>query len=224
MSSRKPIVAIDGPSGAGKSTVSRRVAQELGFTYIDTGAMYRCIGFAALRDGLSCENSPALDKTLDTIEIAFDGPATKQQVFLNGENVSEQIRVHEVSKAASDFSALPVVREKLVALQRNMGQVGGVVMEGRDIGTNVFPDAEVKIYLDASAKVRAKRRYDELRAKGESIGFEKILEDQEKRDEQDMNRPLNPLCKAVDAEVVETSEMTIDEVVTNICKIVNKKQ
>lgn len=215
----KPIVAIDGPSGAGKSTVSRRVAERLGFTYIDTGAMYRCVGLSALRISLPCEEGPALQYLLSKIRIAFDGPATRQQVFLNGEDVTEAIRDHAVSGAASSFSALPPVRERLVALQREMGKAGGIVMEGRDIGTNVFPHAEVKIFLDASAEVRARRRYEELLEKGQNVSFEKILADQKQRDEKDSNRELNPLRKADDAHVVDTSDMTIEQVVDAICDI-----
>lgn len=220
---QKPIVAIDGPSGAGKSTVSRLLAETLGFTYIDTGAMYRCVGLQAVRNAIPCEAGPKLDSLLSNLSIHFEGPATRQKVFCNGEDVSKQIREHAISKAASDFSALESVRQRLVALQRQMGEQGGVVMEGRDIGTNVFPNAQVKVYLDASARIRAKRRYDELILKGEKISFEQVLEDQVLRDRQDMQRTLNPLKKAENAIQVDTDGLSVESVVENLCKIVKKK-
>lgn len=220
---RKPIVAIDGPSGAGKSTVSRLVAERLGYTYIDTGAMYRCVGLLALRNSMPCETGPELDALLENMDIRFEGPATRQKVFCNGEDVTDKIREHGVSKAASNFSALASVRKWLVALQRKMGEQGGVVMEGRDIGTNVFPNAEVKIYLDASAKVRAKRRHKELILKGNEVPFEQVLEDQIQRDRQDTQRTLNPLRKSEDAIGVDTDGLSVETVVENLCKIVKKK-
>lgn len=224
MADKKPIVAIDGPSGAGKSTVSKTVARRLGLVYIDTGAMYRCVGLSAGKTGIGREDTALLCSLLESIRIEFFGPATAQRIFLNGEDVSEKIRSHEVSKAASDFSALPVVRERLVALQREMGEAGGVVMEGRDIGTNVFPNADVKIYLDASPEIRATRRYEELTAKGQNVSYNQILADQISRDENDRTRRLNPLKKADDAIVVDSTNLGIDEVVRKICNIVEKKR
>ena len=222
-SAQPPIVAIDGPSGAGKSTVSRMVAEKLGFTYFDTGAMYRCVGLAATRANIDPEHMRELEELLEKLTISFDGPATRQNVFMNGEDVTEAIRDHAVSKAASEFSKLEPVRRRLVNLQRKIGEKGGVVMEGRDIGTNVFPDAQVKIFLDASAQVRARRRYDELKEKGQTVNFDKVLEDQLRRDENDSKRSLNPLRKAKDAVVIDTSDMSIQAVVQTICNIVKKK-
>lgn len=220
---KRPIVAIDGPSGAGKSTVSRLVAQKLDFTYIDTGAMYRCVGLLALRENLPCQESPVLTKLLDELKISFKGPALAQRVFIGNKEVTSAIREHEVSAKASDFSALPSVRKGLVALQREMGKAGGVVMEGRDIGTNVFPNSEAKFFLDASAEERAQRRYLELSKKGDSISYEQVLIDQKTRDDNDSKRELNPLRKAEDAVVVDTTGLSIDQVVDKLCKIVKKK-
>ena len=217
------IVAIDGPSGAGKSTVARTVAQKLNYTYIDTGAMYRCVGLAATQAGLDCRNGPALQALLEKVEISFEGPALDQKVRLNGRDVTSAIRDHAASKAASDFSALPQVRQRLVALQRLMGKDGGVVMEGRDIGTNVFPEAKAKIYLDASPEVRAKRRYNELQSKGKPVDYEQILADQMQRDRNDAARAHNPLRQAADAVRVDTSDMTLEQVVETVCNIVKKK-
>ncbi len=220
---KKPIVAIDGPSGAGKSTVSRLVAQELGFIYIDTGAMYRCVALLALRAGLVCREGPLLDELLENLDINFKGTALAQLVFLGKEDVTKSIREHRVSADASRFSALPSVRKRLVALQRKMGQAGGVVMEGRDIGTNVFPEAQAKFFLEATAAERAGRRHLELKSKGQSISFDRILEDQRIRDENDKNRELNPLARAKDAIVVDTTGISIDMVVEKLCKMVKKK-
>lgn len=222
--SHQPIIAIDGPSGSGKSTISRRVAGQLSFTYIDTGAMYRCVGLAALRVQAACHVGPELDDLLANLTISFEGQATEQRVLLNGQDVTEAIREHAVSKAASDFSALPSVRERLVQMQRQMGKQGGVVMEGRDIGTNVFPHAEVKIYLDATPRVRALRRHKELMEKGKTISFEQVLADQIQRDEQDAGRELNPLCKARDAHEIDTSDLTVQQIIHIVCNIVKKKQ
>lgn len=219
----KPVIAIDGPSGAGKSTVSRRVAAELGFTYIDTGAMYRCVALAARRRGLSAEDSPELRKLLDEIDIRFglsgDGA---QAVYLGDEDVSADIREHAISGAASAISAVPVVREKLVELQRVLGRDGGVIMEGRDITTNVFPDAELKIFLTASAEERAKRRHRELTEKGAVAPIEEILHDQATRDANDSTRAVHPLRRAEDALFLDTSVMDLDLVVSNIVLLARK--
>ena len=220
----RPIVAIDGPSGSGKSTVSKAVADELGFTYINTGAMYRCVALLCGRAKLPCEETPVLESLLNDIQIQFDGPAGSQKVLCNGEDVSGLIYAHDISKLASDFSALPMVRRKLVAMQREMGNQGGVVMEGRDIGSNVFPDAEVKVFLDASPEVRAKRRFDELNAQGKDVNYQQILDDETRRDRHDIMRSLNPLRKADGAVVVDSSELNIQEVTRLVCNIVNKKE
>jgi len=217
MSRAKPIVAIDGPSGSGKSTVSKLVAQQLGFVYLDTGAMYRCVGLLALRRRVDPLNEDEFQTLLDKLTISFARDQQGgQQVLVNGEQVTRAIRGHEVSQAASKVSSLPVVRARLVAMQRAMGAGGGVVMEGRDIGTNVFPDAEVKVFLTASAQVRARRRYEELKARGEDVEYGVVLTDQLERDERDSRRELNPLDLAPDAHLLDTSNLTIDQVVAQI--------
>ncbi|MCC6157178.1 MAG: (d)CMP kinase [Deltaproteobacteria bacterium] len=219
----RPIIAIDGPSGAGKSTVSRRVATELGFTYIDTGAMYRCVALLAKRGGLPVADSPALRELLRPIRIEFGAASGgEQRVLCNGEDVSAAIREHEISGLASALSALPVVRERLVELQREMGRDGGVIMEGRDITTNVFPDAELKVFLTASADERAKRRHLELAAKGDAPDLASVLRDQARRDEADSTRAANPLRRADDALFMDTSVMDIGLVVSNIVLLARK--
>ncbi len=219
----RPIIAIDGPSGAGKSTVSRRVAAELGFTYIDTGAMYRCVAVLAKRLGLPVEDSPKLRDLLAGIRIDFASATDGAQcVTCNGEDVSAAIREHEISGLASALSALPVVRERLVEIQREMGRDGGVIMEGRDITTNVFPDAELKVFLTASPQERAKRRHLELTAKGDAPELDLILRDQARRDEADSTREANPLRRADDALFMDTSVMDLPLVVSNVVLLARK--
>lgn len=218
----RPIIAIDGPSGAGKSTVSRRVAAELGFTYIDTGAMYRCVALLVKRLGLPIEDSAGLRDVLTRIRIEFRSESGEQRVICNGEDVSTAIREHEISGLASALSALPVVRARLVEIQREMGRDGGVIMEGRDITTNVFPDAELKVFLTASPEERAKRRHLELASRGESPDLESILRDQARRDEADSTREANPLRRADDALFMDTSVMDIPLVVSNIALLARK--
>jgi len=223
MSRSLQIVAIDGPSGSGKSTVSKMLANQLGFVYLDTGAMYRCVGLLALRQGIEPTDEHGLLPLLAGLSIRFTpGEEERQRVFCNNEDVTEAIREHEVSQAASKASSVGPVRERLVAMQREMGNIGGVVMEGRDIGTNVFPDAEVKIFLTASAEERAQRRYAELLLRGEDVEFEQILADQLERDKRDSERELNPLVIAPDAILLDTSNLTIDQVVEKMVKLVAK--
>ena len=216
--SKKPVIAIDGPAGAGKTSLAKGLAHRLGFLYIDSGAMYRCVGLLAERKGLACEENPELFLLLESLRISFETNPEGQRVFANGEDVTELIRRHEVSRLASGFSALPAVRKRLVALQRELGRDGGVVMEGRDIGTNVFPEAKLKIFLTASAEARAKRRFLELMEKGQDISFEQVLQDQIRRDESDTSRTLNPLAKAHDALALDTSDMTLDQVVEMVAE------
>jgi len=213
----KPIVEIDGPSGAGKSTISRMVAGALSFLYLDTGAMYRCVGLLALRDRVDPTDAAAVDGLLGGLSITFqhDGSGG-QRVVCNGEDVTGAIRDHPVSQAASKFSSLPDVRTRLVAMQRELGRAGGVVMEGRDIGTNVFPDAEVKIFLTATAEARARRRVEQLRQIGQEADFATILADQLERDGRDSTREVNPLTQAPDAVCVDTTDLTIEQVVRRI--------
>ncbi|MBR6444316.1 MAG: (d)CMP kinase [Firmicutes bacterium] len=201
-------VAIDGPSGAGKSTIAKAVAKELGLDYIDTGAMYRACGYKMLREGIEAVSSDPLRDMLGRTDIDFSGGS----VFLDGENVDDMIRTPEVTKMASACSALPEVRAKLVELQRAIGSRKNVIMDGRDIGTNVLPDAEFKIFLTATPEERAKRRYEEMIAKGMEADYDQVLADINKRDYDDSHRELDPLKKADDAEEVDTTYMSIEEV------------
>jgi cytidylate kinase len=216
----RPIVAIDGPSGAGKSTIGKLLAQRLGFLYLDTGAMYRCVGLLALRRGVAVDDEAALAPLLGDLRVDFapDGRGG-QRVICNGEDVTDAIRRHEVSGAASRASAAPAVRAKLVAMQRELAAAGGVVMEGRDIGTNVFPDAEVKFFLTATAAERARRRTLELAGRGQPADFAAVLAEQLDRDRRDSARELNPLIQAPDAVLVDATNMTIDEVVDHMARL-----
>ena len=206
-------IAIDGPSGAGKSTIAKAVARRLGLDYIDTGAMYRAIGLKMLSRGLAMEDSQALLDMLAETEIDFAGG----RVILDGQAVDSLIRTPEVSKAASDCSALAPVRSKLVELQRKMGKTKSVIMDGRDIGTNVLTDAEYKYFLTASPEERALRRYKEMQEKGQESDYDKVLAQIIERDHNDSTRALNPLRKAEDAEEIDSTHMTIDQVVDYIC-------
>lgn len=218
-------VAVDGPAGAGKSSVSRAVAKDLGFVYIDTGAMYRSVALYAIQNGLDCKNDIAeLIKRLNEMKIEikyFDG---LQHIYLNGEDVSEEIRGEDVSVGASDVAVIPEVREKLVAIQRNMAKTANVIMDGRDICSYVLPDAQVKIFLTASVEERAGRRYRELTEKGVSCDFEKIKRDIEYRDKNDSERKTAPLKCAADAVRVDTSDMSFDESVEKIKEIVKNAE
>lgn len=206
-------IAIDGPSGAGKSTIAKAVARRLGIDYIDTGAMYRAIGLKMLSRGLAMEDSQALLDMLAETEIDF----ARGRVILDGQAVDSLIRTPEVSKAASDCSALAPVRSKLVELQRKMGKTKSVIMDGRDIGTNVLTDAEYKYFLTASPEERALRRYKEMQEKGQESDYDKVLAQIIERDHNDSTRALNPLRKAEDAEEIDSTHMTIDQVVDYIC-------
>lgn len=214
-------VAIDGPAGAGKSTIAKRLAKELGFIYVDTGAMYRTIALYMLRNGIDGENEDMVSKKVSEVHVTLSYENGSQIVLLNGEDVSGEIRTEQVSAMASKTSAYKAVREKLLDLQRDMAKKNDVLMDGRDIGTTILPNADVKIYLTASVETRAKRRYDEYIAKGESCDLSEIEEDIRTRDHNDMTREISPLKKADDAVEVDSSNMNIDEVVEtikNICK------
>jgi cytidylate kinase len=202
-------IAIDGPSGAGKSTIAKRVAQELAIDYIDTGAMYRAVGLKMLRLGIPMEENEVLLEMLGNTDV----DCSEGKVYLDGEDVSGLIRTQEVSKAASDCSAFASVRRKLVELQQAMGRRKSVIMDGRDIGTVVLRDAEYKFYLTATAEERAMRRYKELREKGSEDTYEKVLEDVNRRDYNDMHREVDPLRQAEDAVLIDSTNMSIDEVV-----------
>ena len=209
-------VAIDGPSGAGKSTIAKAVAKELGIDYIDTGAMYRAIGYKVKCRGIDPADEDAVRAMLTDTQVDLQ----QGEAYLDGENVSAQIRTPEMSMMASVCSQIPAVREKLVQLQREMGTRKSVIMDGRDIGTNVLKDARFKIYLTASAEERARRRFLELQEKGEKQSFEDVLEDIKQRDYNDMTRELNPLRKAEDAVEVDTTGLDIDQVVQKVLEIV----
>ena len=209
-------IAIDGPSGAGKSTIAKAVAKALDIDYIDTGAMYRAIGYKIDKEGVPFEEGDALAALLDSTDIDF----VSGDIILYGVVVNDLIRTPEVSMLASKCAALPSVRAKLVEIQRGMGQRKSVIMDGRDIGTNVLKDAEYKIFLTASAEERAQRRFKELQEKGETQTYEEVLEDVKQRDYNDMTRELNPLRKADDAIELDTTGMGIDEVVAAVLDIV----
>lgn len=209
-------IAIDGPAGAGKSTVAKKAAEELGFIYVDTGAMYRTIAISLLRKGVDASDSEALERALPDIDVRISYQEGVQHMLLNGEDVSNLIRTPEVSEAASRFSAIPAVRKKLLDLQRNLAATEDVLMDGRDIGTAILPDAGLKIYLTASVEVRAMRRYKELQEKGQACTFAQIRQEIEERDYHDMHREIAPLRQAEDAVLLDTSDMDPDTVVQKI--------
>lgn len=205
-------IAIDGPAGAGKSTIAKSIAKNLGFVYVDTGAMYRAIALHLLRNNVSADAADEIGALLKDVTIRILYSDGEQQILLNGENVTGRLRQEEVGNMASKSAANPKVREKLLQLQRDLARENDVVMDGRDIGTFVLPDADVKIYLTASVEERAKRRCRELLEKGEAADLDKIMEDIRTRDDQDMNRAIAPLKQAEDAVLVDSSRLTIDEV------------
>ena len=216
-------VAIDGPAGAGKSTVAKAVAKEKGFIYVDTGAMYRAMALYILRKGLDTNDEAAIGSVLDEIEISLGYEDGVQQVFLNGENVSGLIRTEEVGMATSNVSKHKPVREKMVALQQEVAKTTDVVMDGRDIGMWVLPNADVKIYLTASSYERARRRHKELAEKGGTKTLEEIEQDIIARDYQDMNRENSPLVQAPDAIYLDSSDMTLQQVIDAILALINRK-
>jgi len=206
------IIAIDGPSGAGKSTLAKRLARELGFIYLDTGAMYRALALKVLRQGVDLADDGRLDRLVDETDIDLRDHDGKLEVLLDGEDVGAQIRTPEISQMASKVSALKKVRARMLELQRQMGRRGNVVAEGRDIGTVIFPQAEVKIYLDASPGERARRRYQELKAAGRQVDLQETLREIEERDKRDSERDIAPLCKAEDALLVDSSSVDAEQV------------
>ena len=208
------IIAIDGPSGAGKSTVSKAVARRLGFSCLDTGAMYRSIAWQALQDGVSLEDGEALGRIADMHEIGFShepGDPLPRRVSIAGMDVTDAIRTAEIDRSVSAVAAAPAVRQALVAQQQRIGRAGNYVVEGRDIGTVVFPDAELKLFMTADTAVRACRRYKELTGKGMSVTMEEVERNIRERDKADMSRAVSPLRRADDAIVLDNSHMTVDE-------------
>ena len=217
-------VAIDGPAGAGKSTVAKSVAELKNFIYVDTGAMYRAMALYFLRKGIDKTDESAINTALGQVEITIRYENGAQQVILNGENVSGLIRTEKVGNMASATSVYKKVREKLVELQKELARQADVIMDGRDIGTCVLPDADVKVYLTASSAVRAKRRYNELKEKGTDCDLDEIEKDIIDRDYRDMHRENSPLKQAEDAVLLDSSDMTLKEVVDAIVAMIEKKQ
>ena len=211
----KKIIAVDGPAGAGKSTVSKIVAKKLSYTYIDTGAMYRAVGLKVLIRGGNFDENFIVDTARD-IDIKLDASG---KVFLDGDDITQKIRTPEIGKAASDVAKIGFVRKKLTELQREMAAQGSVVMDGRDIGTQVLPNADLKIFLTASVDERARRRFDELKAKGHAAEFDTIREEIILRDKQDSQREIAPLAQAEDAILLDTTDLSIDEVVAKILEL-----
>ncbi|MBQ8784264.1 MAG: (d)CMP kinase [Clostridia bacterium] len=216
-------IAIDGPAGAGKSTLARKAAEKLGYIYVDTGALYRTVGLYSIRKGYDTKDAEKVISTLDDIDIKLGFTDEGQRVYLNGEDVSEAIRTPEASMGASNVSAVPKVREFLFDLQKQIAKNNDCLMDGRDIGTVVLPDAQVKIFLTASPETRAKRRYDELVLKGSDVTYQEVLDDLIKRDYQDTHREIAPLKAADDAEIVDTSDFTFDESLDAILAVIAKK-
>ena len=217
-------IAIDGPAGAGKSTIAKTLAKELGYVYVDTGAMYRAMAYYFLQRGINKDDEAAITAAVDGADVTIRYEDSAQQVLLNGENITGCLRTEQVGNMASATSIYPAVRTKLVALQQKLAKTTDVIMDGRDIGTCVLPDAQVKIYLTASVETRANRRYKELIEKGEPADLSKIAADIEERDYRDMHREMSPLRQAEDAILVDSSDMNIDEVVAAIRAIVAKKR
>ena len=217
-------IAIDGPAGAGKSTIARSLARSLGFIYVDTGAMYRAMAYYFLKNRIDPENKSGIEDACADVDITITYENGEQQVLLNGENITSQLRKESVGNMASVTSALPAVRIKLTQLQKKLAASTDVVMDGRDIGTAVLPDAQMKIYLTAGTAVRAKRRYEELKAQGIDKSLESIEKDIRNRDYRDMHRDISPLCRADDAVLVDTSDMDIETVLNTIRRIYEEKK
>lgn len=215
-------IAIDGPAGAGKSTIAKKLAADLGYVYVDTGAMYRAMAYYFLQNNIAADDEAAISAACPNVNVTIEYKDGAQQVILNGENVNGVIRNENVGNMASATSVYPVVRTKLVELQRQLAAKQSVIMDGRDIGTVVLPDANVKIYLTASSKVRAKRRYDELTAKGEKCDLAAIEQDIIDRDYRDMHRETSPLKQAPDAVLLDSSDLDIDGVVAKMKEIIKE--
>lgn len=220
---KKFAVAVDGPAGSGKSTVAKEIAKALGILYIDTGAMYRTVGMACLKKGIDPTDEEAVVASLDSLDMKIFPEAGGQRILLDGEDITSRIRTEEIGKAASSVAAYQKVREKLVEIQQGLAKEQSVIMDGRDIGTKVLPDAEVKIYLDASVEERAKRRVGELEAQGKTADLETIREEIAQRDYQDMHRENSPLCRAEDAVNVDTTGLDIPAVTAKLLTLIAEK-
>lgn len=216
------IVAVDGPAGSGKGTVTKKIEEELGFLNLDTGATYRCVALQVLRENVSLEDEEKIIKIANEIDIKIDNTADKDIIILNGEDVSKEIRTKEVTAIVSQVSSIIPVREKMVEVQRKLANGKNVIVEGRDIGTVVFPNADIKIYLDASEEIRAKRRYEENKQNGIDTTYEEVLENVKMRDYNDMHKKVGALKKADDAIIVDSTNLTIDEVVEKIKNIIEE--
>ncbi|HAN43997.1 MAG TPA: (d)CMP kinase [Ruminococcaceae bacterium] len=216
-------IAIDGPAGAGKSTIARALSKQIKFIYVDTGALYRAVGLYAVRNGADTKSPEQVAPLLSKIKVELKYENSEQRVFLNGEDVSEAIRENSISMAASNVSAIPSVREFLFDLQRNIAKSNNVVMDGRDIGTVVLPNAQIKIFLTATPEDRAKRRYDELVLKGADVNYEDILSDVKQRDYNDTNRPIAPLKQAEDAILIDTTGFTLEQAIQTIFNTVDER-
>lgn len=220
----KKSIAIDGPAGAGKSTLARQLARALGFLYVDTGAIYRTVALAVLRAGIATEDVGKVSQLLGTLDIRMDyGPDGEQRMFLSGEDVSKAIREHQVSGLASKVSAIPAVRDFLLDFQRRQAREHSVVMDGRDIGTVVLPEADVKIFLTAAPEARAKRRVLELHQRGQQAEFDTILRDIIQRDKQDEQRPIAPLRRAEDAALLDTTQLNLEQSLEALLQLVKEK-
>lgn len=216
-------IAIDGPAGAGKSTIAKSIAKKLQIIYVDTGAMYRAMGLYFIRENINTENPKEVKQACDCVEVTIEYKDGNQQVILNGENVTKLLRKEEVGKMASTVGKLQDVRTKMVELQQSLARIRTVIMDGRDIGTVVLPDAGLKIYLTASSEERARRRWNELTEKGISCNKDEIEQDIIARDNQDMNRDISPLCQAEDAILVDSSNMSVEEVIDKIIALYHQK-
>ena len=216
-------IAIDGPSGAGKSTLSRKLAKSLGFLYVDTGALYRAVGLYIYENGILPDDEGSVVKALDNVKVELKYADGEQAVILNGKNVSDDIRKHEISEYASKVSVLPEVRKFLFDTQRSIAKRNNVIMDGRDIGTVVLSDAQIKIYLTATAEDRAKRRFNELKERGQNVNFEQIYHDVIERDERDINREIAPLRQADDALLVDTTGFSFEKSYNKLLSIIKER-
>jgi cytidylate kinase len=221
---KKLIIAIDGPSGAGKSTVGKELAKRLSYLYIDTGAMYRAIALKVKEKTIDPGDDKALSQLVSSIQISFVVGEKENRILCNGEDITHAIRSPEISRFASDISKIGIVRDVMVRMQREMGREGGVVLDGRDIGTVVFPDADLKFYLDADPEERGRRRYRELSEKGMEVDFNKTLKEVIERDKNDMSRSLSPLKRAEDAILIDSTCRSVDEIVAEIGRMVDEKR